>query len=158
MINREIARCLILAGTLILTGCANTFSEQLAAYSVATGFLTLCDDGDYAHALDHFGKPLKSSPQGANWANDMAKRRGPFGRPVERVLVSRTDLRNSTKTDRINFIFRASFIGHLPGEESVSVEKVKDRWQVYDYKFSSSEKVGATPHVSSTPTVPKKKR
>ena len=50
---------------LLLPGCANNVSSrQLAAYSVATGFLTLCDDSDYDYALSHFARPLKDSAAG----------------------------------------------------------------------------------------------
>ncbi len=67
----------VMAAILVVQGCANNVpSQQMAAYSIATGFLTLCDDTDYDYALSHFAKPLKASAAGANWVKDMGDHRG----------------------------------------------------------------------------------
>ncbi|MGA7128570.1 MAG: hypothetical protein WBZ19_19805, partial [Chthoniobacterales bacterium] len=66
-----------------------------------------------------------------------------YGIPVLRALVSRDGRKlDGTKEDlaRINFVFRTSFVGTTPSDESVSVEKFNGRWQVYDYKFKPSGK------------------
>jgi hypothetical protein len=136
----------------LVQGCANNPpSQQMAAYSIATGFLTLCDDGDFDYALEHFGRPLKASPAGPKWTDDMQKNRATYGLPVIRSLVSRDgqNLNSPAKMPvTVNFVFRTSFIGTTPGEESVSVEKLDGRWQVYDYKFHPSGKPrAATPQV-----------
>jgi hypothetical protein len=135
---------LVLVGFVLLQGCANNVaSQQMSAYSIATGFLTLCDDSDFDHALEHFAKPLKASPAGANWVDTMQNNRGNYGLPVLRALVSRDSQKlNGTKEDpaKINFVFRTSFVGTTPGDESVSVEKFNGKWQVCDYKFKPSGK------------------
>jgi hypothetical protein len=129
---------------LLLPGCANNVpSQQLAAYSVATGFLTLCDDTDYDYALSHFARPLKDSAGGPNWVKGMQNNRGNYGIPVIRSLVTKDGQKLSGAADepaRINFVFRTSFLGTTPGEESVFVEKISGKWQVYDYKFRPSGK------------------
>jgi hypothetical protein len=129
---------------LLLPGCANNVpSQQLAAYSVATGFLTLCDDTDYDYALSHFARPLKDSAGGPNWVKGMQNNRGNYGIPVIRSLVTKDGQKLSGAADepaRINFVFRTSFLGTTPGEESVFVEKISGNWQVYDYKFRPSGK------------------
>jgi hypothetical protein len=115
----------------------------MAAYSIATGFLTLCDDSDYDYALSHFGQPLKASAAGANWAKDMQAHRANYGIPVIRSLVARDSQTlggTSSEPARLNFVFRTSFLGTTPGEESVYVESINGRWQVYDYKFRPSGK------------------
>jgi hypothetical protein len=135
---------LVLVGFVLVQGCANNVaSQQMSAYSIATGFLTLCDDADFNHALEHFAKPLKASPGGAKWVENMQNNRANYGIPVLRALVSRDGQKlNGTKEDpaRINFVFRTSFVGTTPGDESVSLEKLNGKWQVYDYKFHPSGK------------------
>jgi hypothetical protein len=134
----------VLLGFVLLQGCANNIaSQQMSAYSIATGFLTLCDDSDFDHALEHFAKPLKASPAGATWVKTMQNNRANYGIPVLRALVSRDSQKLSgPKEDpaRINFVFRTSFVGTTPGDESVSLEKSSGSWQVYDYKFKPSGK------------------
>ena len=133
-----------MAAILVVQGCANNVpSEQMAAYSIATGFLTLCDDSDYDYALSHFAKPLKASPAGPNWVKDMGDHRANYGIPVLRSLVARDGQTlggAQNEPARINFVFRTSFLGTTPGEESVYVERVEGKWQVYDYKFHPSGK------------------
>jgi len=132
---------LILIAFVFVLGCARDVpSQQMAAYSTATGFLTLCDDDDFDHALEHFAKPLKASTAGDTWVKQMENNRGNYGIPVIRSLVSR-DSQNDLA--RINFVFRTSFLGTTPGDEYVSVEKLNGKWQVYDYKFKPSGKPGA---------------
>jgi hypothetical protein len=129
---------------LLLAGCANNpSSQQLAAYSAATGFLTLCDDSDYDYALSHFAQPLKASATGPTWVKGMQDNRGNYGIPVIRSLVTKDGQKLSgtaAEPARINFVFRTSFLGTTPGEESVFVEKISGKWQVYDYKFRPSGK------------------
>ena len=133
-----------IAALLFVQGCAKDIpSQQASAYSAATGFLTLCDDADFDHALGHFAKPLKANTSTDTWIKEMTDHRGAYGIPVTRALVSR-DTQNlpGTANDpaRINFVFRTSFLGTTPGDEYVSVEKVEGRWQVYEYKFRPSGK------------------
>jgi hypothetical protein len=134
----------VLAAILVVQGCANNLSSQrMAAYSIATGFLTLCDDSDYDYALSHFAQPLKASAAGPNWVKDMQDHRGNYGIPVIRSLVAKDGRPLGGTSDepaRVNFVFRTSFLGTTPGEESVYVEKNSGRWQVYDYKFRPSGK------------------
>lgn len=133
-----------LAAFVFIQGCARDIpSQQASAYSAATGFLTLCDDADFDHALAHFAKPLKASTSTDTWIKQMTEHRGAYGIPVMRALVSR-DTRNLSGTAnepaKINFVFRTSFLGTTPGDEYVSVEKLEGHWQVYDYKFRPSGK------------------
>ena len=139
---RPLARwVLVLIACVFVLGCARDVpSQQMSAYSAATGFLTLCDDDDYDHALEHFAKPLKASPAGGTWVKQMEGSRANYGIPVIRSLVSR-DTQNDLA--RINFVFRTSFLGTTPSDEYVSVEKLNGKWQVYDYKFKPSGKPGA---------------
>lgn len=142
--NRVTGLVLVLVGFVLVQGCANNVaSQRMSAYSIATGFLTLCDDSDFDHALEHFAKPLKASPAGAQWVESMQKNRATYGIPVLRALVSRDGQKlDGTKEDlaRIDFVFRTSFVGTTPSDESVSVEKFNGKWQVYDYKFKPSGK------------------
>ncbi len=134
----------VMVAILLLPGCANNpSSQQLAAYSVATGFLTLCDDSDYDYALSHFAQPLKNGVAGPTWVKGMQDNRGNYGIPVIRSLVTKDGQKLSGTPDepaRINFVFSTSFLGTTPGEESVFVEKISGKWQVYDYKFRPSGK------------------
>jgi len=134
----------VMVAILLLAGCAsNPSSQQLAAYSAATGFLTLCDDSDYDYALSHFAQPLKASAAGPTWVKGMQDNRGNYGIPVIRSLVTKDGQKLSgtaAEPARINFVFRTSFLGTTPGEESVFVEKISGKWQVYDYKFRPSGK------------------
>ena len=138
---RQVARwVLVLIAFVFVLGCAHDVpSQQMSAYSTATGFLTLCDDSDFDHALEHFAKPLKASPAGGTWVKEMQDHRDTYGIPVIRSLVSR-DTQNDLS--RINFVFRTSFLGTTPSDEFVSVEKFNGKWQVYDYKFKPSGKPG----------------
>ena len=82
----------VLAVFVLLAGCANDVSsQQMAAYSVATGFLTLCDDSDFEHALEHFAKPLKASVSGPSWVKNMQGHRSNYGAPIIRALVTREE-------------------------------------------------------------------
>ena len=142
---KQVARWVpVLAALVFVLGCASDVpSQQMSAYSTATGFLTLCDDSDFDHALEHFAKPLQASPAGSTWVKQMQDNRANYGLPVIRSLVSRdTQKLGGSANDlaRVNFVFRTSFIGTTPGEEDVSVEKLKGHWQVYDYKFRPSGK------------------
>jgi hypothetical protein len=134
----------VMAAILVVQGCANNVpSQRMAAYSIATGFLTLCDDTDYDYALSHFALPLKASAAGASWVKDMGDHRANYGIPVIRSLVARDGQTlggTPNEPARINFVFRTSFLGTTPGEESVYVERINGRWQVYDYKFRPSGK------------------
>jgi hypothetical protein len=133
-----------LAAFVFIQGCARDIpSQQASAYSAATGFLTLCDDADFDHALAHFAKPLKASTSTDTWIKQMTEHRGAYGIPVMRAFVSR-DTQNlpgtANEPAKINFVFRTSFLGTTPGDEYVSVEKLEGHWQVYDYKFRPSGK------------------
>jgi hypothetical protein len=142
--NRFSRWVLIVAAVALVQGCAsNVPSQQMSAYSIATGFLTLCDDADFDHALEHFAKPLKASPVGATWVKNMQDNRANYGLPVIRALVSRdgqTLSGTANEPAKMNFVFRTSFVGTTPGDESVSLEKFNGKWQVYDYKFRPSGK------------------
>jgi hypothetical protein len=142
--NRFSRWVLVVAAVVLVQGCAsNVPSQQMSAYSIATGFLTLCDDADFDHALEHFAKPLKASPVGATWVKNMQDNRANYGLPVIRALVSRDDQTLSGTANepaKMNFVFRTSFVGTTPGDESVSLEKFNGKWQVYDYKFRPSGK------------------
>jgi hypothetical protein len=149
MIDRVTVHSLILATGLFIAGCSHSTPEQMAAYSVATGFLTLIDDGDYTHALDRFARPLRSSPAGATWATTMTANRGKFGQTLQRAMISRNDYHNSAgQRHTINFVFQTSFVNQPSAQESVSLEMLDGRWQVYDYQFHPFGKPVGTP----TPT------
>jgi hypothetical protein len=122
--------------------------QQVAAYSVATGFLTLCDDTNYKNAL-YFAEPIKSRPEGATWITRMQSRRAPFGPPIWRSWVNRQRVNESPK---MAFQFRTSFSNEPLVDELVSVARISGRWQVYDYKFHALGK-----HPSSTPPSPTSK-
>src|ERR1700747_1046683 len=79
----------LVAVLVIVQGCANNVApENLRAYAIAAGVLTLCDDGDFDYALEHFGRPLKATA-GTDWSDKMQKTRGTYGLPVIRTLVGR---------------------------------------------------------------------
>src|SRR5258708_4205890 len=63
--------------------------QQIAAYSVPTGFLILCDDGDYNNALGLYAEPIKSQPQGRTCAAPMHVQSAPFLPPLARYRVNR---------------------------------------------------------------------
>ena len=142
---RLVARWVLpLAAFVFVQGCARDIpSQQASAYSAATGFLTLCDDSDFDHALEHFAKPIKANTTSDTWVKEMQDHRGNYGIPVIRALVSR-DSQNlpgtANEPAKVNFVFRTSFLGTTPGEEYVSVEKFNGKWQVYEYKFRPSGK------------------
>ena len=142
---RLVARWVLpLAAFVFVQGCAHDVpSQQASAYSAATGFLTLCDDSDFDHALEHFAKPIKANTTSDTWVKEMQDHRGNYGIPVIRALVSR-DSQNlpgtANEPAKVNFVFRTSFLGTTPGEEYVSVEKFNGKWQVYEYKFRPSGK------------------
>jgi len=144
---RRVTRWVLpLAAFVFIQGCASDIpSQQASAYSAATGFLTLCDDADFDHALGHFAKPLKASTATDIWVKEMTDHRGAYGIPVMRALVSR-DGQNlpgtANEPAKINFVFRTSFLETTPADEYVSVEKLDGRWQVYNYKFRPSGKPG----------------
>lgn len=121
--------------------------QQIAAYSVATGFLTLCDDGDYKGALELYAGPIKSHPERATWVARVQSRRGPFGLPIGRYWVNRQRLNESSKT---TFQFRTNFSSAPLVDEVVSVAKISGRWQVYDYQFHA---LGKHPSPFPTPTL-----
>src|SRR5258708_23124654 len=73
----------------------------------------------------------------------MEDSRGNYGIPVIRSLVTKDGQKLRGTPDepaRINFVFSTSFLGTTPGEESVFVEKISGKWQVYYYKFRPSGK------------------
>jgi len=118
--------------------------QQIAAYSAATGFLTLCDDGDYRGALGVYGEPIKSHPEGTTWVARMQGQRGLFGPPIGRYWVNRHGLNEPLQT---TFRFSTSFLNAPQVDEVVSVERISGKWQVYDYKFHALCK-----HPSPLPT------
>src|ERR1700758_1899023 len=131
MTRRPAQWLLPLVAFVFIQGCARDIpSQQASAYSAATGFLTLCDDADFDHALGHFAKPLKASTSADTWVKQMQDHRGAYGLPVMRALVSR-DTQNlpgtANEPAKINFVFRTSFLGTTPGDEYVSVEKLDGR-------------------------------
>jgi Protein of unknown function (DUF4019) len=140
---RQVTRWVLpVAALVFVQGCASDVpSQQASAYSTATGFLTLCDDSDFEHALEHFAKPLKASPTGSTWIEQMQGHRANYGMPVIRSLVSRDSQKSpgtASEPAKMDFVFRTSFLGTTPGEEYVSVEKINGKWLVYDYKFRPS--------------------
>jgi hypothetical protein len=118
--------------------------QQIAAYAVATGFLTLCDDGNYRNAL-FFAGPIKSRPEGATWITQTQKTRAPFGIPIWRYWANRQRVDESPK---MAFQFRTSFSNEPLVDEVVSVARISGQWQVYDYKFHA---LGKHPSPSATP-------
>ncbi len=135
----------VMVAVLLLPGCANNVSSrQLAAYSVATGFLTLCDDTDYDYALSHFAQPLKDKVAGPTWVKGMQDNRGNYGIPVIRSLVTKDGQKLSGTADepaRINFVFPYIVPGnHSRRRVCLLVEKINGKWQVYDYKFRPAGK------------------
>ena len=146
-IARQVARWVLPAAAFVFVqGCAsNVPSQQASAYSTATGFLTLCDDADFEHALGHFAKPIKASTSTDTWVKEMQDHRGDYGIPVMRALVSRDTQKlpgTASEPAKMNFVFRTSFLRTTPAEEYVSVEKLDGKWQVDDYKFRPSGKPG----------------
>ena len=144
---RQVARWVLpLAAFVFVQGCARDVpSQQASAYSAATGFLTLCDDSDFDHALEHFAKPIKANTASDAWVKEMQDHRGSYGIPIIRSLVSRDnqDLPGTGNGPaKVNFVFRTSFLGTTPSDEYVSVEKFNGKWQVYEYKFRPSGKPG----------------
>src|SRR6202007_199001 len=144
---RQVPRWVLpVASFVFVQGCASDVpSQQASAYSTATGFLTLCDDSDFEHALEHFAKPLKASPSGSTWVEMMQGHRANYGIPVIRSLVSRDTQKlpgTASEPAKMNFVFRTSFLQTTPAEEYVSVEKLDGKWQVDDYKFRPSGKPG----------------
>lgn len=145
-IARQVARWVLPAAFVFVQGCAsNVPSQQASAYSTATGFLTLCDDADFEHALGHFAKPIKASTTTDTWVKEMQDHRGNYGIPVMRSLVSRDTQKlpgTVSEPAKMNFVFRTSFLQTTPAEEYVSVEKLDGKWQVDAYKFRPSGKPG----------------
>jgi hypothetical protein len=140
----------VFACFIVLQACSNLSSQlspqQIAAYSAATGFLTLCDDGDFKGALDFYAGPMKSRPGGATWITQMRGKRAPFGLPIGRYWVNRQGL---NEAPNMTFQFRASFLNEPQVDEIVAVTRTSGRWQVYDYKFHA---LGKHPSPSPTPT------
>jgi hypothetical protein len=116
--------------------------QQIAAYSVATGFLTLCDDANYKNAL-YFAEPIKSQPGSKTWITQMQSKRAPFGIPIWRYWVNR---QHGIESPKMEFEFRTSFSSEPLVDELVSVERISGQWQVYDYKYHALGK-----HPSPTP-------
>ncbi|MEY2604671.1 MAG: hypothetical protein QOH31_2466 [Verrucomicrobiota bacterium] len=126
--------------------------QQVAAYSVATGFLTLCDDGNYKNALYFYTEPIRSYPEGATWITQTRGKRAPFGIPIWRDWVNRQQVNESPK---MAFQFRTSFTSEPLVDELVSVERICGQWQVYDYKFHALGKhPSPTPASKHAPPVP----
>ena len=122
--------------------------QQIAAYSTATGFLTLCDDVDYNSALGLYAQPIKSQPEGTKWVARMQVQRAPFGPPIGRYWVNRRGLNEPLRT---TFRFSTSFLNAPQVDEVVSVERISGKWQVYDYKFHALGK-HPSPLPTTTPT------
>jgi hypothetical protein len=148
----------VFACILVFQACSGSSSkmspQQIAAYSVATGFLTLCDDGNYRNAL-FFASPIRSRPEGATWITQTQKTRGPFGALISRYWANRQRVDESAN---MAFQFRTSFSNAPLVDEVVSVARISGQWQVYDYKFHAFGKQpsssGPIPMPSSTPPPP----
>src|SRR5258708_15882521 len=116
--------------------CSSSTSElsfqQISAYSVATGFLTLCDDSDYRGALALYAGPIKSHPERATWVTRIQARRGPFGLPIGRYWVNRQGLNESSKT---TFQFRTTFTSAPLVHEVLSVPTISRPFQVSHSHF-----------------------
>jgi hypothetical protein len=125
-----------LACFVALQACSSLSSrlstQQVAAYSVATGFLTFCDFGDFRGALDLYAKPIKSHSDSATWVITTHAKRAPFGFPILRNWTNRRDLNDSAN---MTFRFRTSFSDEPLVDEVVSVTSASGHWQVYAYKF-----------------------
>jgi hypothetical protein len=138
-----------LACFIALQACSSWSSrlstQQVAAYSVATGFLTLCDFNDFKGALDLYAGPIKSQPGGATWITTTQAKRTPFGPPVLRSWTNRNALNDSAN---LTFQFRTTFPEERLMDEMVSVTRTSGRWQVYEYKFHP---LGKYPSPSATP-------
>jgi hypothetical protein len=144
----------VFACFLVFQACSGSSSkmslQQIAAYSVATGFLTLCDDGNYRNAL-FFAPPISSRPEGTRWITQMQKTRAPFGLPISRYWANRQRVDQSAN---MTFQFSTSFSNAPVVDEVVSVTKISGQWQVYDYKFHAFGKQpspGPAPMPTSTP-------
>ena len=146
--SRIVVRFPIFACILVFQACSNSSSkmspQQIAAYSVATGFLTLCDDANYRNAL-FFAEPIKSRPEGATWITQMQRTRAPFGVPIWRYWDNRQRVDESST---MAFQFRTSFSNEPLVDEVVSLARISGHWQVYDYKFHA---LGKHPSPSATP-------
>jgi hypothetical protein len=123
-------------------------NQQVAAYSVATGFLALCDFNDFKSALDLYGRPIKSQPDAGTWATTTQAKRAHFGPPILRSWINRQELNDSAN---LTFEFRTSFSAEPLVDEVVSVTRTSGKWQVNDYKFHA---VGKHPSPSVTPGHP----
>ena len=123
-------------------------SQQVAAYVAATGFLGLCDDGDYRGALVLYGGPIRARPEGPTWVTQMQSKRAPLGLPILRFWVNRRGLNGPPN---ITFRFRTSFTSGSLLDEVVSVTSTSGHWQVYTYNF----RVIGKPPSSSTKPAPK---
>ncbi|HEX3445754.1 MAG TPA: hypothetical protein VHS80_13645 [Chthoniobacterales bacterium] len=141
-----------LAGFVALQACSSLSSrlstQQVAAYSVATGFLTFCDFGDFKGALTLYANPIKSHPDGTTWATTTQAKRAPFGLPILRTWTNRRELSDSAN---MTFRFRTSFSAEPLVDEFVSVTRTSGQlydWQVYEYKFHA---LGKHPAPSVTP-------
>jgi hypothetical protein len=134
--SRIVVAFLVFACLVALQACSHLPSQlspqQLAAYSVATGFLVLCDDGDFKGALYLYARPIKSRPESATWVTKTQATRAPFGFPILRDWVNRQELNESPN---MTFQFRTSFENEPEVAEIVSVTRTSGRWQVYEYKF-----------------------
>jgi Protein of unknown function (DUF4019) len=150
--GNTVVRLLIFACFVALQACSSLSSQlstqQVAAYSVATGFLTLCDSGDFKGALDLYAEPIKSHPNGASWIATTQTRRAPFGLPILRSWMNRQELNDSAD---LTFQFRTSFSGEPLVDEVVSVTRTSGRWQVYEYKFHALSK-HSSPSATPRPT------
>jgi hypothetical protein len=147
-------RFLIFACFVALQACSGWSSrmstQQVAAYSVATGFLALCDFNDFKNALKLYGKPINSQPDSGTWVTTTQAKRAPFGPPILRSWINRQALNDSAN---LTFQFRTSFSAEPVVDEVVSVTRTSGKWQVYDYKFHA---LGKHPSPSATPGHPAK--
>jgi hypothetical protein len=149
---RRTPACFLLVCFVTLQACSTWSSrlstQQVAAYSVATGFLVLCDFNDFKGALDLYGGPIKSHSDGAIWVTTTKAKRAPFGPPILRTWMNRQDLNDSAN---LTFQFRTSFPDQPSADEVVSVTRTSGRWQVYDYKFHALGKPSVTSGPSQSP-------
>jgi hypothetical protein len=134
-----------------LQACSSSSSQlslqQINAYSVATSFLTLCDDADYKSALDLYAGPIKAHQESTTWVTQMQGKRAPFGLPIGRNWVNRQGLNESPN---MTFQFRTTFPNEPSADEIVSVTRTSGQWQVYDYKFHALGKL-SPPSLTATP-------
>jgi len=129
-------------------------TQQITAYSTATGFLALCDDGDFKGAFGLYAEPIKSQTNGEAWIAATRPKRALLGAPILRYWVNRQRLKDSAY---LTFEFRTNFVDGSLVDEVVSVARASGRWEVYEYNFHAPGKhssPSATPLRTPEPTAP----